>query len=138
VAIDRVCALLLSRTTLTSLLEAHSVVALRFIDQLVRRIRQLEEQLENAHLPDDASRVVHALLRLNPRSEQAGSLPISPAELSALACVRVERTKELVERLGQSGYVRMTRERLEVTDVENLRRLFSLLEKKEEVRAGFP
>ena len=85
VALTDTRVLALDRPTFGVLLSTSPEVATRLVEQLVRRLRSAEEQLENAMLRDHPSRVVNTLLRLAaavaPRPE-GHVLSISPLELS--------------------------------------------------------
>ena len=62
VALTDASVLALDRETFGVLLSSNPEVGLRLVEQLVRRLRHAEEQLENAMLRDRPSRVVNTLL----------------------------------------------------------------------------
>ncbi len=125
--------LALDRTTFRSLLEKHPTVAGRVIDQLVRRMRDAEDQIETMMLRGVQSRVTSALLKLAGRASGATEVSISPVELSARVGLDVEAVKRTVQRLRDRQYVRITGERIEIPDIEALRRLYTLLGTKDDL-----
>lgn len=140
VALTEVTVLALDRKTFGVMLSGNPEVATRLVEQLVRRLRDAEEQLENAMLRDHPSRVVNSLLRLASTVERGRDgwvLSISPLELSSRVGLDVDTVKRAVQQLRDGGYLRIVDERIVVPDLEALRRLYQLLSMKEEVRGGF-
>jgi CRP/FNR family transcriptional regulator, cyclic AMP receptor protein len=147
IAVSAGLALALDQTTLQNLLEHNPKVASRMVQQLVRRLRDAEDQIEIMMLSDTQSKIVNALLKLaqqvagtpsansSPQT-QAGSASfnISPMELSTRVGLDVDTVKRGVQQLRESQYIRVTDERLEIPDLEALRRLFGLLGLKDEIR----
>src|SRR5205823_13607860 len=105
-----------------------------------RRVRDAEDQIEIMLLRDTQSKIVSALLKLaraprDARDVNAGAeLAITPVELSSRVGLDVDTVKRAVQRLREQGYVKITGERLELPDVEALRKLYALLGTKEELR----
>lgn len=135
-------ALALDQTTLQNLLERNPVVASRIVRQLVRRLRDSEDQIEIMLLADTQSKVVAALIKLAQQQatgpDQDGvrsvSLTISPMELATRVGLDVDTVKRAVLELREGQYLRVSEERLEIPDVDALLRLFSLLGVKDEIR----
>lgn len=125
--------LALDRVTFRGILGKHPTVAARVIDQLVRRMRDAEDQIETMMLRGVQSRVTSALLKLAGRAVGAAEVTISPVELSARVGLDVEAVKRTVQRLRDRQYVRITGERIEIPDVEALRRLYTLLGTKDDL-----
>ena len=125
--------LALDRATFRSLLETHPLVAMRAVDQLVRRLRDAEDQIEVMMLRGVQSKVTSALLKLAGRATGAAELHISPVELSTRVGLDVEAVKRTVARLRERAYIRITGERIEIPDVDALRRLYALLGTKDEL-----
>jgi CRP-like cAMP-binding protein len=125
--------LALDRETFRSLLEHHPQVASRAIDQLVRRLRDAEDQIEIMMLRGVQSKVTSALLKLAGRVSGPAEVTISPVELSTRVGLDVEAVKRTVLRLRERQYIRITGERIEIPDVEALRRLYTLLGTKDEL-----
>lgn len=139
IALSQGLALSLDHATLHNLLERNPVVAARLVKQLVRRLRDAEDQIEIMMLSDTQSKVVSALLKLaQNHAESAGtgavSFSISPMELSTRVGLDVDTVKRVVQELREGQYVRVSDERLEIPDIDALRRLFSLLGVKDEIR----
>jgi CRP-like cAMP-binding protein len=125
--------LALDRQTFRSLLEHHPQVAVRAVDQVVRRLRDAEDQIEIMMLRGVQSKVTSALLKLAGRAAGAAEVTISPVELSTRVGLDVEAVKRTVQRLRERQYIRIQGERIEIPDVEALRRLYVLLGTKDEL-----
>jgi CRP/FNR family transcriptional regulator, cyclic AMP receptor protein len=125
--------LALDRKTFRGLLEKHPTVAARVIDQLVRRMRDAEDQIETMMLRGVQSRVTSALLKLAGRATGGAEVTISPVELSARVGLDVEAVKRTVQRLRDRQYVRIMGERIEIPDIDALRRLYTLLGTKDDL-----
>lgn len=139
VALTDVRILALDRPTFGVLLSSNSEVATRLVEQLVRRLRSAEEQLENAMLRDAPSRVVNTVLKLTQATDPGPDghvVTISPLELSARVGLDVDAVKKAVQQLRDGGYLRIVDERIVVPDPEALKQLYQLLGTKEEVRGG--
>jgi len=126
--------LALDRKTFSALLEHHPSVAMRVIEQLVMRLRDAEDQIEIMMLRDVQSKIVSALLKLARTPAGPAEIPVSPVELSTRVGLDVETVKRGVQRLRDQSYVRIVGERIEIPDVEALRRLYVLLGTKEELK----
>jgi CRP-like cAMP-binding protein len=141
VALNEVVVLALDRKTFGALLTGNPEVAGRLVTQLVRRLRDAEEQLENATLRDHPSRVVNTLVRLaggvSPGPE-GHVLAVTPLELAARVGLDVDAVKRAVGQLRDGGYLKIAEERIVLPDLDALKRLYRLLGMKEEVRTGLP
>jgi CRP/FNR family cyclic AMP-dependent transcriptional regulator len=136
-ALTEVRVLALDRATFGSLVASNPEVASRLVEQLVRRLRSAEEQLENAMLRDAPSRVVNTLLRLSAFAEpgpEGHVLRVSPLELSARVGLDVDEVKRAVKQLRDGGYLDVVDERIVVPDLDALQQLLQLLGAKEDVR----
>jgi CRP/FNR family transcriptional regulator, cyclic AMP receptor protein len=140
IALSDGSALRLDRSTFESLLENNRAVAARIVEQLVRRLRDAEDQIEILLLRDTQSKIVSALLKLcqQGQTEERGSavLQISPMELSTRVGLDVETIKRGVQKLRDGQYVRVLDEKVEVPDLDALRRLFGLLGVKDEIQGA--
>jgi CRP-like cAMP-binding protein len=136
IALTSTLALSLDQGTLQNLLERNPVVAGRLVKQLVRRLRDAEDQIEIMMLSDTQSKVVSALLKLAQKDHAEGAIAfsISPMELSTRVGLDVDTVKRVVQELREGQYLRVADERLEIPDVDALRRLFALLGVKDEIR----
>ncbi len=129
----------IDRETFEALVGNNPEVARRIVEQLVKRLHDAEERLENMSLQDAPSRVVHTLIRLARRGAVEGRghvIRVSPLELSSRVGLDVDSVKRVVRHLRDGGYIEVTEERLVVHDLEPLRRLYELLGAKEDVRRG--
>jgi CRP-like cAMP-binding protein len=135
-------AMVLDQEALAALLEADAAAAARLVTQLARRLRDAEDQIEILMLKDAQSKVVGALLKLalqEAGDESAGAhFSISPLELSARVGLDVDAVKRGVQQLREGQYVRVVDERLEIPDLDALRRLYALLALKEGIRGEAP
>jgi CRP-like cAMP-binding protein len=141
VALNEAQVLALDRKTFGVLLSTNAEVAARLVEQLVRRLRHAEEQVENAMLRDHPSRVVNTLVRLASAVEPTADghvVSVSPLELSSRVGLDVDSVKKAVQQLRDGGYVRIAEERVIIPDLAALKQLYQLLGMKEEVRGGFP
>lgn len=134
VALTDGVALALDRSTFRPLLESHPSIAARVTDQLIRRVRDAEDQIEIMLLRDAQSKIVGAILKLLGRAEGSAELSVSPVELSTRVGLDVDTVKRQVQRLREQQYLRIVGEKVEVPDVDALRRLYLLLGTKEELR----
>ena len=139
VALVDVQALRLERDAFETLMQSDPAVTQNVLAQLVRRLRDAEEQLENAMLRDHPSRVVNTLLRLAAQAEETDEghvLMISPLELSSRVGLDVDAVKRTIQQLRDGSYLRIVNERIVLPDLEALTQLYQLLGVKEEVRGG--
>ena len=125
--------LALDRGTFRSLLSNHPQVATRVVDQLVTRLRDAEDQIEIMMLRGVQSKVTSALLKLAGRATGAAEINVSPVDLSTRVGLDVDAVKRTVGRLREQQYIRIHGERIEIPDVEALRRLHTLLGTKDEL-----
>lgn len=133
VALTEGAVLALDRDTFRSLLSRYPLVGVRAVEQLVRRLRDSEDQIELMMLRGVQSKVTSALLKLAGRATGFAELSISPVELSTRVGLDVEAVKRTVARLRERQYIRIAGERIEIPDVEALRRLYTLLGTKDEL-----
>jgi CRP-like cAMP-binding protein len=133
VALTEGTVLALDRATFRALLSHHPQVATRVVDQLVARLRDAEDQLEIMMLRSVQSKVTSALLKLAGRATGTAEINVSPVDLSTRVGLDVEAVKRTVGRLREQQYIRIHGERIEIPDVEALRRLYTLLGTKDEL-----
>ncbi len=137
VALSDVVVLALDPDTFNQLLQSSTAVATRLVQQLVRRLRDAEDQIENMLLRDHQSRVVNALLKLatdGGRTSGSAQVSVSPLELSARSGLDVDTVKRAVIQLREGQYIRIVEEKVAIDDIDALRRLFTLLGMQEQVR----
>jgi len=143
VALDDCTAIAVDHATFEQILKMHPEVGSSVLQQLLGRLRDAEDQIEILMMRDHQSKVVVALSKLVQRELGQGetgggeiSLQISPLELAAQVGLEVEVVKRVVAQLREGGYVRIQNERVEVTDLETLRELYSLLSLKDQLRGS--
>jgi CRP-like cAMP-binding protein len=124
----------LDRPSLRTLIERFPLVAERLVTQLVRRLRDAEDQIEVLMLRDTQSKVVSALLKMSRSHPGPVELTMSPVDLASRVGLDVDTVKRAVQRLRDQQYVRIVGEKVEIPDVDALRRLYGLLGAKEELR----
>jgi CRP/FNR family transcriptional regulator, cyclic AMP receptor protein len=143
VTLDEVTAVAVDRAAFEELLSSHPGVGLKVLEQVLRRLRDAEEQVEILMVRDHQSKVVVALMKLAQRELEAGgkasgevSLKVSPLELSAQVGLEVDAVKRVVAQLRETGYVKIQDERVEVNDLDALRELYALLSLKDQLRGS--
>lgn len=139
VAIGGGSALALDHDTFQHVLASNPAVGTRVLHQLIRRLRDAEDQIEILMLRDSQSKVVVALLKLGQQAlaaEGATSLNISPMELSVRVGLDVDTVKRNVQQLRESGYVDIVDETIRIPDAEALRELYGLLGLKDQILGG--
>jgi CRP/FNR family transcriptional regulator, cyclic AMP receptor protein len=143
IALTAGLARILDPRILPHLLERDPATAARMVEQLVLRLQEAEDQIEIMMLSDTQSKVVAALLKLAQKARSEGasssaaaaaSFAMSPMELSTRVGLDVDTVKRTVQQLREGQYLRVSEGRLEVPDVESLRRLYALLGVKDEIR----
>jgi len=146
VALDDVVALAFDHATFDQVLATSPEVAGRVLSQLIRRLRDAEDQIEILMLRDAQSKVVVALMKFaqqeqlaqgggeNGRESSQISLTLSPLELSAQVGLDVDTVKRIVAQLRETGHIRIADERVEVPNLDTLRDLYSLLGIKDQLR----
>ena len=135
VALSDGIVLALDRAALRAIVERFPRVSERILTQLVRRVRDAEDQIEVLMLRDTQSKVVSALLKMARGKDGAAELLMSPVDLSTRVGLDVETVKRAVQRLRDQQYLRIVGEKVEIPDVDALRRLYALLGSKEELRS---
>jgi CRP-like cAMP-binding protein len=142
----------LDHKALRAIVEKFPVISERILTQLVKRLRDAEDQIEVLMLRDTQSKVVSALLKMargragasagggggGEGRDDAAELTMSPVDLSSRVGLDVDTVKRAVQRLRDQQYVRIVGERVEIPDVDALRRLYALLGSKEELRGERP
>lgn len=133
VALTDGVALALAEATFRTLLQNNPPVASRVLQQLVRRLRDLEDQIEFMMIRDTQSKIVSAILKLA-AGRSGAVLPVTPMDLSTRVGLDVDTVKRTVQQLRDGEYIRISDEKLEVPDVEALRKLYNLLGVKDELQ----
>lgn len=140
VALTDGASLALDPATFRRMLEANPPIALRLVQQLVRRLSDAEDQIEIMMLRDSQAKIVSALLKLARGMGDPGArscvLSVSPMDLSGRVGIDVDTVKRGVQQLREGRYIRIVDERLEIQDIEALTRLYSLLTLKDEIRGS--
>jgi CRP-like cAMP-binding protein len=138
VAVSDGIVLTLDRAAMSAIVSEHPRVAERLFVQLVRRLRDAEDQIEVLMLRDTQSKVVSSLLKMARTSSGAVELALSPVDLSTRVGLDVETVKRTVQRLRDQQYLRIIGERIEIPDIDALRRLYALLGAKDELKGDRP
>ena len=129
--------LTIEQGTLQNLLETHPAVANKLVHQLVRRLRDAEDQIELMMLRDAQSKIVSALLKaaqaIGASPGGAIKLNLSPMDLSSRVGLDVDAVKKGVQRLRDSEYLKVTGDKLEILDLDALRKLYGLLGTKDQI-----
>jgi CRP-like cAMP-binding protein len=121
-----------------SLARSHPELALRLMRQLVRRLREAEDQVENMLIKDKQSRVVNALLKAarsqGGQDAQSARLKLTPMELSSRLGLDVDTVKRAVHELRRGEYLKVYDDQLVIPNLEALQKLFELIGMKEDLR----
>jgi CRP-like cAMP-binding protein len=113
--------------------------AMKFINQLVRRLQASEERIENMMLKDSQSKILNSLIKLaDSQHDTSGPIRIelSPIELSSRIGLDVDSVKRGILQLRENRYLRIVDEKIEIYDVEALRKLYRLMGMKEDLQRG--
>ena len=119
-----------------TLLHEQAKISAKLVLQLIRRILAAEEQIENMLLKDVESKIVNTLLKMADGEGGEGSsrqLSVTPLELASRIGIDVDSAKRGIQNLRKKHYLRIVNERLEVVDIESLRKLSELLGMKEDL-----
>jgi len=132
-AIEPVRALVIESDTFRALVRRRPELGEGVMQQLVRRLRRAEEQIENFLLPDPTIRVLNTLLR---SLEDSGEAPLhlSPLELSTRTALGLDQVKAVVGQLCERGYLELGDQTITIRDRWALQQLHALITLKEEVR----
>ena len=139
VALDDGVALALDQATFQHVLSSNPAVGTRVLQQLIRRLRDAEDQIEILMLRDTQTKVVVALLKMAQQSgrlEGQVALQISPMELSSRVGLDVDTVKRHVQQLRDGGYLRIVQEQVEIPELSGLRELYGLLGVKDQILGG--
>ncbi len=144
VALSDGVALALDHATFQQVLASNAAVGSRVLQQLIRRLRDAEDQIEILMLRDSHSKVVVSLIKLarHAMAEEAGDGPIelsvSPLELSARVGLDVDTVKRIVQQLRDRGYLQIVDELVALPDPEALQELYGLLGVRDQIRGDDP
>lgn len=134
-AIEPVTALVIESDTFRALARKRPEVGEGAMQQLVRRLRRAEEQIENSLLADPTIRVINSLLHA---VEEANEHPLglSPLELSTRTGLDLDQVKAVVGQLRERGYLDVGDQTITIDEPSALRELHDLLAIKEDVHHG--
>lgn len=119
------------------LLEEQSNIALKLIGQLVRRLQSAEERIENMMFDDNQSKIANTLIRMaqnTPKTDEKLLLNISPIELSSRIGLDIDSVKQGILQLRKDKYLRISNEKIEILNLEALRKFYHLIGMKEELK----
>jgi CRP-like cAMP-binding protein len=140
VALVESSALALEQGTFEHILTGNPAVGMRVLQQLIRRLREAEDQIELLMLRDSQVKVCAALLQLSqelqrgrPEMSESVVLSVSPMDLSARVGLDVDTVKRNIAQLRTSGHIKIEGEQIRIPDVEGVRELQRLLEMKDEI-----
>jgi CRP-like cAMP-binding protein len=143
VAVSDGIALALDQATFQQVLATNPAVGSRVLQQLIRRLRDAEDQIEILMLRDSHSKVVVALIKLAQQTLAGATrvdgpveISVTPMELSARVGLDVDSVKRIVQQLRNRGYIRIVDERVELPDVVALHELNGLLGVRDQIVGG--
>ncbi len=128
--------LVLDHTTLEQVMASTPAVGMRVLQQLIRRLRDAEDQIEILMLHDSRSKVVVSLLKLAQQAATNSSsveLAISPLELASRAGLEVDLVKRAVNDLREAGHLQIVGEKVQIPDIQTLRELLGLLAVRDQI-----
>ena len=129
--------LVLDHSTLAQVMGSNPGVGMRVMQQLIRRLRDAEDQIEILMLHDSRSKVVVTLLKL--AQQAAGSslspveLSVSPLELASRVGLEVDTVKRAVQDLKDAGHLQIAGEKVLIPDLQSLRELLALLAVRDQI-----
>jgi CRP-like cAMP-binding protein len=136
--------LVLDQRTIEQLITTTPAVAMRVMQQLVRRLRDAEDQIEVLMLEDSRTKVVVTLLKLAQQAKPANltgqvtvELALSPMELSTRVGLDLDTVKRAVVQLRESGHLQIVGEHIEIPNLTSLKELSSLLCLRDQI-VGMP
>ncbi len=109
----------------------------KFINQLVRRLQASEERIENMMLRDSRSKILNTLIKLAEAVQAPDGravIVLSPIELSSRIGLDVDSVKRGILQLREQKYLRIFDEKIEIFDVDALRKLYRLMGMKEDLQ----
>lgn len=139
VALSDGMALALDHATFQQVLASNAAVGSRVLQQLIRRLRDAEDQIEVLMLRDSHSKVVVSLIKLGQQALASGSgegpveIAVTPLELSARVGLDVDTVKRIVQQLRDRGYVQIVDESVALPDPAALRELYGLLGVRDQI-----
>lgn len=128
--------LVLDHTTLEQVIASNPAVGMRVLQQLIRRLRDAEDQIEILMLHDSRSKVVITLLKL---AQQAATnsntieLTVSPMELASRVGLEVDVVKRAVHELRDAGHLHIVGEKVQIPDILTLKELLGLLAVRDQI-----
>jgi CRP-like cAMP-binding protein len=120
-----------------SLLREQPDVSAKFINQLVRRLQASEERIENMMLKDSRSKILNTLIKLAESSatpDGRAIITLSPIELSSRIGLDVDSVKRGILQLREHKYLRIFDEKIEIFDIDAMRKLYRLMGMKEDLQ----
>ena len=139
VALSDGMALALDHSTFQQVLSSNAAVGSRVLQQLIRRLRDAEDQIEVLMLRDSHSKVVVSLIKLARHAIAEGQgqgpveLAVAPLELSARVGLDVDTVKRIVQQLRDRGYVQIVDETVALPDPSALQELYGLLGVRDQI-----
>ncbi|MDX2055921.1 MAG: Crp/Fnr family transcriptional regulator [Polyangiaceae bacterium] len=142
VALEDGTLLALDHAMFQQVLSTNPDIGMRILQQLVRRLRDAEDQIEILMLDGSESKVVAALIKLCEHNQAQGTekgiLVISPLELSAQIGLDVDTVKRTVKQLRDQGYLKIVNEKVEIPSLAALSELYGLLGIKDQISGRLP
>lgn len=121
-AIEPVTALVVESETFRALVRRRPDVGDSVMEQLVRRLKRAEEQIESFLVEDPTIRVLDSLLHAIDEAVD-GRLQISSLELSARAALDLDQVGSVVGQLRERGYLAVGDQTITIEDASALREL---------------
>lgn len=137
--------LVIDHRTLEQILATHPPIGMRVMQQLVRRLRDAEDQIEVLMLDDSRSKIVLTLLKLAQQVQGVATsseptsveLSLSPMELATRVGLDLDTVKRTVQQLKESGHLQIVGEHIDIPNLLSLRELSNLLTLRDQI-VGMP
>ncbi|HEY5961595.1 MAG TPA: Crp/Fnr family transcriptional regulator [Polyangiaceae bacterium] len=141
VAVTAGSVLVIDQRTLEQILTSNPAVGLRVMQQLVRRLRDAEDQIEVLMLDDNRSKVVVTLVKLAQQAQSTNTdqdstaieLNLSPLELSTRVGLELDAVKRIVQQLKDAGHLQIIGERVTIPNLGSLREMSNLLNLRDQI-----
>ncbi len=128
--------LVLDHATLEQVIASNPAVGMRVLQQLIRRLRDAEDQIEILMLHDSRSKVVVTLLKLAQQAATTSTsveLAVSPLELASRVGLEVDLVKRAVHDLRDAGHLQIVGEKVQIPDIFTLKELLGLLAVRDQI-----
>jgi len=130
--LDATKALVIDPKTFEQMIKANAEIAVRMIKKMAERLDEANEQIENLHLRDANSRVVHTLLLSSkgvPQDLDGGvRLTLTAFDIHRRTELDPERIEACLSRMTRSGLLRSDAQGIYIPNLQKLEEFMGFLE----------